>query len=229
MFGRSKQIRKAHSRSRSQVSRATPYLRASLPIILQFWDNKPPPLERYYAAQRECQNAAVLQMMQAALAKSSVRVLDRPVDASEAKMNYYAFCDELRGDQCDNPEETRTISSIPRMVKCYGWMKISPAIIPLRLQVPPVEVDKRKRSFNPAKEYLAILYELVEDGENGIPVVEEVADFLWHAGFCFTLSPLERNWKSGVLVDMSDIIHFDGFPWSNELYKRKTAAELLVE
>ncbi|OAA63233.1 hypothetical protein LEL_10698 [Akanthomyces lecanii RCEF 1005] len=124
-------------------------------------------------------------------------------------MSYYASCDELRGNQCDDPEETRIISSLPRMAKCYGWMEISPTTIPLPLQAPPVEVDRRKRSFNPEQKYFAMLYEFVEDGENAIAAVDEVADFLWHAGFCFTLSPLERILKRGVLVDMSDIIHFD--------------------
>ncbi|KAK8141881.1 hypothetical protein G3M48_009724 [Beauveria asiatica] len=198
--------------------------------LKMFWDNKPPKFERYYAAQRECQNAAIFQMMEAAVSTSNVGVLDMPRDRCEAEQNYYAFSDELRDETPDaDTEDTRSISSMPRMVRCYGWMKISGSTVPEGLRAPPLTVGKIQRLMPSDENYIALIYEFVEDGENEPRAVDEVLEFLWHAGFCFTLSPLEKNWKSGVLIDLSDIIHVFGFAWNKALYGCRSAAQILVK
>ncbi|EGX97240.1 hypothetical protein CCM_01900 [Cordyceps militaris CM01] len=197
--------------------------------LKMFWDNEPPKFERYYAAQRECQNAAIFQMMEAAVSTSNVRVLDMPRDRCEAEQNYYAFSDELRDENPDaDTEDTRLISSIPRMVRCYGWMKISGSTVPEELRAPPLTVGKIQRLMPSDENYIAVIYEFVEDGDNEPCAVDEVLDFLWHGGFCSALSPLGKNWKSGVLIDLSDIIHVFGFAWNKALYGCRSAAQILV-
>lgn len=68
-----------------------------------FWDGDPHevPVLGYFAAQRECQNAALLQMMRASLdyvpcdqegaGKRPVRVLANPTDWDQARANFFAF------------------------------------------------------------------------------------------------------------------------------------------
>ncbi|KAI0896794.1 hypothetical protein F4806DRAFT_496096 [Annulohypoxylon nitens] len=54
-------------------------------------DPEPPEFEHHYAAQRECQNAALLQMMKAVLSKSPVLVNSEPKTKSDALDNFQAF------------------------------------------------------------------------------------------------------------------------------------------
>lgn len=87
--------------------------------------------------------------------------------------------------------------------------------------VPPpvITVSKIKRSFSRGKNYTAIVYEYVEEAKNDHDDVQEAMDFFWIAGFGRTLSPLLVNWKSGVLVDLSDIAPPRGYGWSEGLYR----------
>lgn len=78
------------------------------------------------------------------------------------------------------------------------------------------------------KEYTAIVYEYVQEGENPPAVVEGVANFLWLAGFSHIISPAARKRKSGVLVDLSDFVHAGGYGWHPKLYGPMKAHMILV-
>jgi hypothetical protein len=110
------------------------------------------------------------------------------------------------------------------MKKCYGWLTIhGSAFRELHRSVRPplVHVDRKiKRHLAPDQEYIAILYEYVEEGENDPDTMQKAMDFFWLAGFSRTSSPLVRNWKSGVLVDLSDIVAPRGYCWRAALYEK---------
>lgn len=76
----------------------------------QFWDDEPPEFAHYYAPQRECQNAALLQMMetaveQAAATSRPVLVNARPETWEDAIANQAAFSDEARLNQLSSPAD----------------------------------------------------------------------------------------------------------------------------
>lgn len=189
--------------------------------------------------QRECQNAAVLQMMKASVAVEPVLVYERPVGKKDAIENYFAFCEEnCIGEHGwdaakETPNEgTKLISALPRMAECYGWLKLHSdlwAELPVSLQASHKEFNKVRRLVASHMDCIAVVYELIEDGENDAATVEEVDDFLWHAGFAYTIEPHARNWKSGVLVDHAEIVHTRGFGWNEEDYMKRTADQILTE
>ncbi|KAH6613557.1 hypothetical protein B0J18DRAFT_447188 [Chaetomium sp. MPI-SDFR-AT-0129] len=191
--------------------------------LKMFWDFEPPKSLRYWGVQRECQNAALLQMMetaveQAVAAQRPVLVIPDPASHDDAKINQAAFCDEGRQHQPQLPtQHVRAITKIPRMRKCYGWLTLPRGLFdgtPSWLRPPCLTFGmKLKRFMQPDQEYPAILYEYVEDGENNPSKVQEALDFFWLAGFSATMSPLARNWKSNVLLDLSDIVPARGFGW----------------
>lgn len=111
---------------------------------------------------------------------------------------------------------------MPRMKRCYGWLTIPGKVfqkLHWLLRPPQVEVDRIKRYLRPDQEYIAIVYEYVEEGENDPDTVQKAMDFFWLAGFSRTFSPLWGNWKSGVLVDLSDIVPPRGYGWQAGLYE----------
>ncbi|KAI8715365.1 hypothetical protein NCS52_01043900 [Fusarium sp. LHS14.1] len=174
-----------------------------------FWDTKPPEFHHYYAAQRECQNSAVLQMIEASIAKAAtesrpIRVLASPKTKQEARYNLFWFSDEARLASFPDDLEAAEITSMPRFRKCYGWVKFG-------------------------GEYTAIVYEYIEEGENDGVVVEEVDRFCWRTGFSHNMSPATRNWKSGVLVDLAGIIYARGYGWHEATYKPWTADMILAD
>ncbi|KAK3935042.1 hypothetical protein QBC46DRAFT_462308 [Diplogelasinospora grovesii] len=181
------------------------------PFVLKvFWDPEPPRSHHYYAPRRECQNAALLQMMEAAVK-----------DATSRREQRFA----QRADR-------RPILSIPRMKKCYGWLTVHGNLFhgmsrKLRPQV--VTAGKVTRSMSYDQEYLAVVDEFVEEGENDPEVVQEVLDFLRLGGFAHTLSPAARNWKSGVLIDRGNIIHPGDYCWNKQLYVAITARRVLKQ
>jgi hypothetical protein len=210
--------------------------------------------------QRECQNAALLQMMETAVEQAvatqrPVLVIPDPASHDDAKMNQAAFCDEGRQHQPRLPTQQsellgttigaspesgaasdeipaampgiRAITTIPRMRKCYGWLTLPRGLLdgaPSWLRAPCLTFGmKLKRFMQHDQEYPAILYEYVEDGENDPSRVQEALDFFWLAGFSATMSPLARNWKSNVLLDLSDIVPARGFGWKERYYKPRDA------
>ncbi|KND88040.1 hypothetical protein TOPH_07334 [Tolypocladium ophioglossoides CBS 100239] len=158
------------------------------PFVLKiFLDTDPPSFIHYYAAQRECQNIALFQMIEAAIAQAAakskpIRIHANPQTQQEALDNLYAFSDEVRLRQ-SSPESSRTVSitSIPRIRKCYGWLRLSGNVfhaLPLELKAPSFKIDKIQRSMSFDREYIALVYEYIEEGRNNEAVVEEVDRFL---------------------------------------------------
>ncbi|PHH66733.1 hypothetical protein CDD81_5865 [Ophiocordyceps australis] len=200
-----------------------------------FWDNSPSEDFFYHAPQRECQNAAILQMMQASLQEGSVTLLDRPTTKDEAQFNYYAFCTQAREQQLPGKpslENLRVLSAMPRMVRCYGWLQFDGGrftSLPLSLRPLSPNIEGLRRQMWSGEEYIALVYEWIEDRENTPAAVEDVARFLWRAGFCLSHSPLARNWKNGMLVDHSDLIHVGGLGWKDHFYGRTSAEDILLE
>ncbi len=58
--------------------------------------------------------------------------------------------------------------------------------------------------------FIGIVYEYIADGTNHDSVVRNMADSLHLAGFNYDGTPLKRNWRSGMLVDHSDIVRLVG-------------------
>ncbi|KAF4448118.1 hypothetical protein F53441_8434 [Fusarium austroafricanum] len=175
------------------------------PFALKFWDTDPPDFLHYYAAQRECQNAAVLQMMEAAITQAAV--------------------------ESPRSESTRILGPRTRR-KCFGWLRLSGDIFrrfPLEMRAPSYKVSKIQRSMSSSRNYIALVYEYVEEGENDEAVVEDVDRFFWLAGFSHTISPSAENWKSGVLVDLADIVYAGGYGWKKQFYRARTADWILIE
>ncbi|KAG5758495.1 hypothetical protein H9Q72_013371 [Fusarium xylarioides] len=198
-----------------------------------FWDASQPDFHHYFAAQRECQNAALLQMLETAIQQATTPIIVNasPRTKDEALANLYAFSSEGRQkNKSAQGAQVEEIVTIPRIRKCYGWTKFSGHVLlelPKDLRPPVLQVGKFCRSISTQKEYTAIVYEYVEEGENRPNVVEEADKFFWLAGFSHSSSPAARNWKSGVLVDLSDIIHAGGYGWYAKRYGPWNANKLL--
>ena len=165
---------------------------------------------------------------QAAAASRPILVNARPKTWDDAVANLAAFSDEARLKQpspTDHGSESprlRQISTMPRVKRCRGWLTLPGKVfgeLRLSLRPPLVEVNRIKRFLSRDKEYIAIVYEYVEEGENDPDTMQKAMDFFWLAGFSRTYSPLLGNWKSGVLVDLSDIVPPRGYGWEAGLYE----------
>jgi hypothetical protein len=174
----------------------------------------------------------------AAAASSAILVNPNPENWDDVLDNQAAFSDEARlKQQSSTQQETesgyREITTMPRMRKCYGWLTVKSnvlAALPWELQPPVIKVDKVNRFIQPDREYMAIVFEYIEEGENAVDAVQEVMDFFWLAGFCRTLSLLLKNWKSSVLVDLSDFAPPRGYGWTWHIYNRGPfSAPLLLQ
>ncbi|KAL7918443.1 hypothetical protein ACQKWADRAFT_323786 [Trichoderma austrokoningii] len=205
--------------------------------LKMFWAQAPPQaFGHYYALQRECQNNAIIHMMQASMASYPVELLKLP-EGEEAGENYSSFAQENSNHrresgvtEADIPADHKFISSAPRMAKCHGWLKLQSHIwdkLPRDLKAPRLVIEKTERYMQRDVDYVCLVYELIEAGDSIPSVVEEVSDFLYHAGFSFTLTPLARNWVNSVLVDYSDIIHYGEYGWRAWGFKKRTADQLL--
>jgi hypothetical protein len=87
-----------------------------------------------------------------------------------------------------------------------------------------VYVGKHLRSLQPDRhKSIAVVYEYGEDGENDTEAVENVTRFLRLAGFYFCPQPWAKNWRSGVLVDHSDIVRTRFYGWQKCLYGRRSS------
>lgn len=166
---------------------------------------------------------------QAAAASHPILVNAKPTTWDDAVANLAAFSDEARLKQPSPadygsvpPPGLRQISTMTRMKRCYGWLTIPGEVfrkLHWSLRPPQVEVNRIKRYLTPDQEYIAFVYEYVEEGENDPDTMQKAMDFFWLAGFSRTFSPLLGNWKSGVLVDLSDIVPPGGYGWQAELYE----------
>lgn len=75
--------------------------------------------------------------------------------------------------------------------------------------------------------YFAIVYEYIEERDADEGKVQAALEFYYMTGFQFTLSPLLANWKSGVLIDFSDIMCPFTYGAPKQLHKRLAANGLL--
>ncbi|KAH6607418.1 hypothetical protein Trco_003731 [Trichoderma cornu-damae] len=209
------------------------------PFVLKiFWDQVPPRESgAYYPMQRECQNAAVIQMLEASVTSEPVLVYQRPLGKQDAASNYAAFWEENRPskvvwkiDRANPPPGTEFMSSTPRMTKCYGWLKLRSDLwteLPADLQPSHEDASKVKKLVTGYTGPIGVVYELVQDGENEPCVVEEVDNFLWQTGFAYTVEPRARSWKSGILIDHAEIVHTRGYGWSEDDYMNRTAEQIV--
>ncbi|KAF4944504.1 hypothetical protein FGADI_12643, partial [Fusarium gaditjirri] len=179
-----------------------------------FWDNQPPEGTRYWAFQRECQNASLLAKMRFAIDNSSdpIWLNPNPTTFRDAASNLHAFSNE----GCSRQLYRKMLgaleySAAPRLRECYGWTSISGkelCTMPSVLYPPEVRLGDEVRKISPTDEYCAIVYEYVPSSDVGldVDVVQAQLDFLWLGGWC--LVPLQpANWGGvGILLDMGDPI-----------------------
>jgi hypothetical protein len=179
---------------------------------------------------------------QAAATSRPISVKANPRTWDDAVANQAAFSDQARLRQQQSPPPSLSaepgpdsglaqITTMPRMRKCYGWLTIKSnafAELGMGLRSPHVKVDRVTRSISSSKEYTAIVYEYVEEGESNPDTLRQALDFLWLAGFSRTLSPLSKNWVSGVLVDLCDIVDPRGYGWDDDLYRKGPGVALML-
>ncbi|KAL7963226.1 hypothetical protein V8C34DRAFT_267572 [Trichoderma compactum] len=205
-----------------------------------FWDQVPPQeFESYYPMQRECQNAAVLQMMETAIANDPVLINQRPYGRVDAHDNYFSFSEEnaiaklgLSADSETLPEGSILITDMPRMVKCYGWVKFNSDMLEglsINMQATHDEPQKVSKLVGSHMDCIAIVYEFIEEGQNSMVKVGKVDNFLWFAGFAYANEPEEKSWRSSVLVDHSEIIHLRGYGWNEEDYMDRSAEQIITD
>ena len=186
----------------------------------------------YFSAQRESQNAALLEKIAHALTHDTetlpIRLHAEPHTFDDAADNLMAFCAEWRERQEIKNADAVQISSLPRMKKCFGWLKVDEAqlcAVPGPLGPTVVKLHGcADMSFPEDRQYFAIVYEYIPEGENDTGQMQLVLDFLWRAGFDFSQSLRKENWKSGVAVDFSDFISPMGYCWNERRYRRRIDA-----
>ena len=161
----------------------------------------------------------------------SILVCPDPTTKTDAKDNLLAFSDEARNQVRSAASQTEfiglvSITSVPRLRKCFGWMKFTGEELyerlPRKLWPPQIKIEKRNLSIKDEKLYTAVVYEFIPNGENKEEDVQQSLDFFQLAGFSFTPTLLLRNWKMGVLLDMSDIAYAWGDGWLARRYKKRT-------
>ncbi|KAB5532782.1 hypothetical protein GE09DRAFT_376967 [Coniochaeta sp. 2T2.1] len=171
--------------------------------------------------------------------KTPVLVLADPSTLEDAKANFFGFAEEVRRTRMREHFGTHRpnlveVVEMPRFAKCYGWLHFNRREVfprmPRRVLPHSIRVAKHLRSLPPERDtFIAIVYEYIEEGENNVEAVEKVAKFLWLAGFSFSQQPLARNWKSGVLIDHSDIVGPGFYGWQKHFYSRLSAKSILAE
>ncbi|EGY23784.1 uncharacterized protein VDAG_05222 [Verticillium dahliae VdLs.17] len=186
----------------------------------------PPPGRRYWAFQRECQNVALLQMVQSAIESSTepIYLHPQPNTRMDAVRNLHAFSHEgFREQRFKNLPNAIPHTSVPRLRKCLGWMKVPGAelcALQHRLRPRRVRLDRTMREILPTEDYYALVYEFIPKNPIvDINAMQSQADFLWRLGFCFTPIRLD-NWEDGLLLDMADIVCPWAVGWSETQYTR---------
>lgn len=150
-----------------------------------------------------------------------------PKNYEDALDNLSRFAEENRlnppAPELQELDRLIPLRSIPPITKCYGWLKFNTdevlPRIPQRLRPHPVTIENITRHVEKGKEYIAIVYEYIEDGANDPAKVEQFLEFMYLAGFCAASSPHGRNWKSNMLVDFSGIISTASYGWHKSRYR----------
>ncbi|OAR05855.1 hypothetical protein LLEC1_06539 [Akanthomyces lecanii] len=196
-------------------------------VLKVFWDQEPQEPPYQYALQRECHNAAALQLMRAAMSQDDhtsgpILVQPHPWSRAEAFENMLAFSNEARLQEKLDEESgvvspLSKITCMPRTRQCYGWVKIAGARIfdelPFKWWPSARTLEKKRRQIYREIDYTALVYEYIDEGDNDKEVIDKSLEFFRDAGFSHTFISLACNWKQSVLIDMSDIIHPCGFGW----------------
>ncbi|KAM3515564.1 hypothetical protein MY11210_000742 [Beauveria gryllotalpidicola] len=181
-----------------------------LGVLKLFWDQAPPERPSYFALQRECQNAAVLQMMQAALARTDnvgpVLVRPEPPSWDVALDNMRAFSDEYR--QRNAHAQAAAADSAPSQ-----RMKQLTVVQAAAAWPPPLVLDGKIRELRRDMTYIALVYEYVEEAPNDKAALEDTLAFYRDAGFSHTPRSLEKNWTANLLLDSSDLVAACGWDW----------------
>ncbi|KZZ96623.1 hypothetical protein AAL_03852 [Moelleriella libera RCEF 2490] len=192
----------------------------------------------YWAFQRECQTAAILQMIQEsvrqAVAEGSVILVgSNPRTRQDALSNLCQFSvgRHVKSLRPNLPGLT-AVSSIPRIVQCYGWLEFD---VRTMNHIPENNwpgcrlVDERKqftRQIYDDTAYTGIVYEYIEDDYNDPVVVEEMVRLLWLAGFSRAGSTQAKHWRSSILVDHCSIVYPRGFGWTGSQYRVGSAQSI---
>lgn len=199
--------------------------------LIQFWDSEAPDTSSYWAIQRECHNAATLEMIRDAIDSQDpcnpIRLIKEREGVGKARWNLRCFSTEgpqyqhlLKGGVEMSPE------NVPRLRKCYGWLKLGGDVLNAWGAL-PIKVGKTHREFLAGHEYFAILYEYIEEGEVDKGQMQTALDFYYRAGFQYATAPLWSNWKSGVLIDNCDIITPYTYGYNSRSQKPLTVDQLL--
>ncbi|KAI9163408.1 hypothetical protein HJFPF1_05019 [Paramyrothecium foliicola] len=186
----------------------------------QLWDTEAPEPPHYFAAQRECQNAALFQMMQAAVSKQEadlgpILVDPSPETRDAAVANLLSFSDE-------NVPPVVSLRTTNAKSKLQLNRSMPPWMLP-----PVIKIDKVPRFIDELCTYTALVYEFVEPGQNNLDTVQDVLDFLWCVGFARVPVIKADSWESGVLLDFSDIVHYNRHGWDLDYFGHRIAVEVL--
>lgn len=198
----------------------------------KFWENEPSSTPtNYWAFQRECQNAALLEMIATAIERatttgstesSPIYINPEPTSREDAIANLFAFSEDggpkgwrlgVGATAAANSDSLLLVSSMPRQRKCFGWLKIRGDFLQNQKGMAPPTLlaeDNIQRQIQPDQEYFAIVYEYIPEADNDPVAVQSQLDFYWRTGFSFTPVANANNWKNSVLVDLSELV----CPWS---------------
>ncbi|QYT03237.1 hypothetical protein H0G86_010207 [Trichoderma simmonsii] len=128
------------------------------------------------AFQRECQTAALLQTIQAAIRASAkpVYLKKEPKTWKDAIRNLYSFDEGRLKPKIRDAANfiSITTSPFPRIRSCFGWLTISGAELPAlgpKLWPTGFVLDRVKRQMSPYEDHSAVLYEFVPSQEDAVP------------------------------------------------------------
>ncbi|KAI1122185.1 hypothetical protein F5Y10DRAFT_254572 [Nemania abortiva] len=204
-------------------------------VLKVFWDLQPPQTRNgYFAPRRECQNAAILQMIEAALEEGPVPLpFGRPKTQAQAIANMLAFSvprDNMQQFLAAGGPQV-ILSQCPPIRRCYGWIDFDGDLIkrmPYRVKPQPRKYDKPPRSMSPGNTYHAIVYEYISEDDNDPELIKALLRFFYFIGFSFTCSPRIENWKGGKLIDGSDVVYPGGVGWDVRYYGSSQVAAALL-
>ncbi len=175
-------------------------------------------------------------MMQAAVSETKaslgpILINPDPETRQAGEKNLFAFSDEVRQKDKKRSSSLLRITEVPRLRQCYGWTKFTGkelrSLVPRELWPPTIHVNRKLSRRFEDEVYFAIVYEFVEEGGNEPDVVQSVLDLFWRTGFSNAPITLARNWKSGVLVDLSDVVDPFGYGWLKIKYRHRKPEDVL--
>jgi hypothetical protein len=146
----------------------------------------------------------VLEKMRCAVDDEPITILRDPNTPDEALRNVWAFSAEGRSRQSKESDALGaevSISSLPDIPKCHGWMKFKPDETPLLYR-------DYQRCTDPAElaaDRYAIVYDYVPPGEPDIEIAQAQLDFFYRVGFAHVPYRVS-NWRRGRLVDFGDLL-----------------------